>query len=263
MIQYVRQFIVGAKVSLALYIADLSPWVLLGVDIPRALFQALFFILMAKAAGGDSQARFALIGNAIMVAVHIALVFMAGVIENEKWAGTLLYWIASPAQWLPTMLGRSVADFGRSLFDIIVIFAVFIPLLFPDISMLNLLRAIPIILLTLASASTIGWLIGSVALPTRWGTMFSNVVAYSMMILCGINFPVTALPPTIQTVSKLIPVTNGLLAARAIIDGATYASVLTLVGKELITAFIFGTIAWLAFGYRLNVLRHGGNLELV
>ena len=84
MLQYIRQFIVGAKVSLELTIADLSPWILLGVDIPRALFQALFFILMAKAAGGDSQARFALIGNAIMVAVHTALVFMAGVIESEK-----------------------------------------------------------------------------------------------------------------------------------------------------------------------------------
>ena len=260
---YIRQFTVGAKVSLAIYIADLSPWILLGVDIPRALFQALFFILMAKAAGGDSQARFALIGNAVIVAVHISLVFMAGVIESEKWAGTLLYWIASPSKWLPTMLGRSVADFGRSLFNTIVIFAVFVPLIFPDISMLNLLRAVPIILLTLASASTIGWLIGSVALPTRWGTMFSNVVAYLMMILCGINFPVTALPAAVQTISHLVPVTNGLLATRAIIDGATYESVLPLLGKELLIAIIFGTIAWLAFGYRLNVLRQGGNLELV
>jgi len=263
MLQYVRQFIVGAKVSLELTIADLSPWILLGVDIPRALFQALFFILMAKAAGGDSQARFALIGNAIMVAVHIALVFMASVIESEKWTGTLLYWIASPSKWLPTMLGRSAADFGRALFDTLIIFAVFTPLIFPDISVLNLLRAIPIILLTLASASTIGWLIGSVALPTRWGTMFANVAAYAMMILCGINFPVTALPPVIQTISRLLPVTNGLLATRAIIAGATYGSVLTLLGKELLIGIVFGTIAWLAFGYRLNVLRQGGNLEMV
>jgi ABC-2 type transport system permease protein len=263
MVGSVRQFAIGAKVSLALYIADLSPWILLGVDVPRALLQALFFMLMAKAAGGDSQERFALIGNAMMVAVHIALVLMVNVIETEKWAGTLLYWIASPSKWLPTMLGRSAADFGRSLFNTVIIFAVFIPLISPDIYWFNLLRAVPIILLTLASASTIGWLIGSIALPTRWGTMISNVAAYSMMILCGINFPVTVLPPVIQAVSRFIPVTNGLLAARAIIDGATYASVLNLAGRELIIALIFGTIAWLTFGYRLNVLRQGGNLELV
>jgi ABC-2 type transport system permease protein len=263
MIAYIRQFIAGCKVSLATYIADLSPWILLGVEIPRALLQALFFVLMAMAAGGEAQARFALIGNAIHVAVLIAIIFMAGVIETEKWAGTLLYWIASPAKWLPTMLGRSVADFGRAVFTATVIFAVLIPLIAPDISWINLLRAVPVILITLASASTIGWLIGSIALPVRWGTMIGNVVAYSMMILCGINFPVTSLPPVVQKVSSLIPVTNGLLAIRGIIDGASYPNVIPLVGKELIIAVVFGTIAWLTFGYRLRVLRQGGNLELM
>ena len=260
---YFRQFIAGCKVSVAIYIADLSPWILLGVEVPRAVLQALFFVLMAMAAGGGAQARFALIGNAIQVAVQIAIIFMAGVIETEKWAGTLAYWIASPAKWLPTMLGRSLADFGRALFTATVIFGALIPFIAPDISWINLLRAMPVILITLASASTIGWLIGSIALPVRWGTMIGNVVAYSMMILCGINFPVTSLPPVIQMVSRLIPVTNGLLAIRAIIDGATYANILPLAGKELIIALVFGSAAWLTFGYRLRVLRQGGNLELI
>ena len=93
--------------------------------------------------------------------------------------------------------------------------------------------------------------------------MIGNVVAYSMMILCGINFPIASLPSGVQMVSTLIPVTNGLLAIRAIIDGATYANVLPMIGKELMIAFVFGTAAWLTFGYRLRVLRQGGNLELM
>jgi ABC-2 type transport system permease protein len=260
---YFRQFVAGAKTSLALYIADLNPWVMLGVEVPRALFQALFFVLMATAAGGGAQARYALIGNAIQVAVHIAIVFMAGVIESEKWAGTLIYWIASPAKWLPTMLGRSAADFGRAIYTAMIIFAVLIPFIAPDVSWFNLLRAVPFILITLASASTIGWLVGAIALPVRWGTMIGNVIAYLMMILCGINFPVTRLPPVMQMVGYLFPVTNGLLAIRAIIDGASYLSVLPLVGKELIIAVIFGATAWLTFGYRLHILKQGGNLELM
>jgi ABC-type polysaccharide/polyol phosphate export permease len=84
-----------------------------------------------------------------------------------------------------------------------------------------------------------------------------------MMILCGINFPVSSLPPIVQSVSSNIPVTNGLLAIRALIDGATYMSVLPLVGKEIVIAIIFGTLAWLSFGYRLYVLRQGGNLDLM
>jgi ABC-2 type transport system permease protein len=263
MTAYFRQFITGARVSIELYIADLNPWIILGIDIPRALLQSLFFVLMATAAGGGPLARFALIGNAIQVAVQTAIIYMAGVIETEKWAGTLIYWIASPSKWLPTMLGRSAADFGRAIFTTALIFAVLIPFVAPDISWFNLLRAVPVILITLLSASTIGWLIGAIALPVRWGTMIGNVVAYTMMILCGINFPVTSLPQVIQMVSNLIPVTNGLLAIRAIIDGATYLSILPLVGKELLIAVIFGTLAWLTFGYRLYVLRQGGNLELM
>ncbi len=263
MASYFRQFIAGCKVSVAIYIADLSPWILLGVDVPRAVFQALFFVLMAMAAGGGAQARYALIGNGILVAVQIAIVFMAAVIELEKWAGTLIYWIASPSKWLPTMLGRSIADFGRAIFTATVIFAALIPFIAPDISWVNLLRAIPVILITLVSASTIGWLVGSIALPVRWGTMIANVVAYSMMILCGVNFPVSSLPPSVQFVSGIIPLTNGLLAIRAIIDGASYSRVLPLVGKEVIIAVVFGTIAWLTFGCRLRILRQGGNLELM
>jgi ABC-2 type transport system permease protein len=263
MTAYFRQFLSGAKTSIALYIADLNPWIILGVDIPRALLQSLFFVLMATAAGGSSLGRFAVIGNAIHVAVQTAIIFMAGVIETEKWTGTLIFWIASPSKWFPTMLGRSVADFGRALLTTGIIFAVFVPLIAPDISWLNLFRALPVILLTLASASTIGWLIGAIALPVRWGTMIGNLVAYSMMILCGINFPVTSLPLIVQWVSHSIPVTNGLLAIRALIDGATYASILPLVGKELIIGVVFGTVAWVTFGYRLYVLRRGGNLELM
>ena len=260
---YLRQFLAGSKVSIAQYIADLNPWVLLGVDVPRALLQALFFVLMAQAAGGGTQARFALIGNAILVAVQIAIIFMAGVIEMEKWSGTLIYWLASPAKWLPTMLGRSVADFGRALYTSAVIFLVLVPFIAPDIHWLNIVRAVPAILLTLISASTVGWLIGSIALPVRWGTMFGNLVAYTMMIVCGINFPVTSLPPAVQTFSRCIPITNGLLAVREIIDGAPYANVLPLLGREMVILLVFGSVAWLFFGYRLHILRRGGNLELI
>jgi|WetSurMetagenome_2_1015567.scaffolds.fasta_scaffold66878_3 ABC-2 type transport system permease protein len=263
MVNSLRQFLAGSKVSVGHYIADLNPWVILGVDIPRALLQAMFFILMALAAGGSSQARFALIGNAVHVAVHISIIYMAGVIEMEKWAGTLVYWIASPAEWLPTMLGRSVADFGRAIYTSAITFTVLIPIIAPDIRWMNLLRAVPAILLTLASASSIGWLIGSISLPVRWGTMIGNLVAYILMIFCGINFPVTSLPSWIQIISHWIPVTHGLLAIRAIIDGASYGSVLPLLGREVLIALGFASFAWFFFGYRLYILRRGGNLDLM
>src|SRR3990172_10713277 len=85
---YLRLFLTGARASWAMYAVELTPTVLLGSKIPRSVLQALFFVLIAKAAGGDQLAHFALIGNAVHAAVFPAIIYMAIVIELEKWAGT-------------------------------------------------------------------------------------------------------------------------------------------------------------------------------
>jgi len=93
--------------------------------------------------------------------------------------------------------------------------------------------------------------------------MFDNVVAYTMMIVCGINFPITVLPDAVQAMSQYIPITSGLLAVRAVIDGAPYSTVFPLIGRELIIAFVYGSLAWIVFNYRLTALRRSGNFEMV
>jgi len=252
-----------SRLSWAFYLADLRPWILFLVQIPRGLFQALFFILLAESAGGYSQARFALIGNAIHISALYALLYMSSIIESDKWNGTLIFRVAAPGNWLISMLGLSIAQY-TTVFSIgMTIFLVFIPTIAPDILWGDFLRAIPLVFLTIMSVGTFGWLIGSIALTTRWVEMLDNVVAYTMMIVCGINFPVTALPKAVQTLNQYIPMTSGLLAVRAVIDGASYESIIPLLVRELVIAFVYGAIAWLVFKYRLNVLRSSGNYELV
>lgn len=258
-----RQLSRLSKLSWAFYLADLRFWILFLVQIPRGLLQSLFFILLAESAGGYSQARFALIGNAIHVSALYALLYMSAIVESEKWNGTLIFRVAAPGSWLISMLGLSVAQYTTVFTIGMSIYVVFIPFVSPDILWVNFLRAIPLILATIMSVGTLGWLIGSVALTTRWVEMLDNVVAYTMMIVCGINFPITVLPKAIQVLSQYIPMTSGLFAVRAVVDGASYASVFPLVGRELILALIYGAIAWLVFNYRLTALRKSGNFELV
>ncbi len=260
---YLRLFWTGVRASWAMYSVELTPLVLFGSKIPRAVLQALFFVLIAKAAGGSQLARFALVGNAVHAAVFPAIIYMAIVIELEKWTGTLPLLIASPMHWLPLLVGRSAATFGDALFSTTIVLGVLIPILSPDIAGLNLVRAVPLLLLTVASASGLGWLIGAISLPLRWGALISNMTAYAMMVLCGVNFPLTALPPAFQTVGRALPMTHGLLAVRAVIDGASYSQVMRLMGTELLIGLLYGMAAWLLFGYRLNVARQKGNLELV
>lgn len=260
---YWRIFLSGVRASWAMYAVELTPMVLFGSKIPRALLQALFFVIIAKAAGGDSLARFALVGNFVHAAVLPAIIFMAIVIELEKWAGTLPHLIASPTHWLPLLVGRSAATFGDAIFSSALVLVVLVPLLALDVSYINLLRAIPLLLLTVASTAGLGWLIGAISLPIRWGTLISNMTAYVMMILCGVNFPIYALPPAVKTLGQALPMTHGLLAIREVVDGAAYSEVMGLMGIEMLIGLIYAAAAWMLFGQRLRAARQRGNIELV
>lgn len=258
-----RLFWSGARASWATYLVELTPTVYFGFRIPRILLQSLFFVLLAKAAGGEPFARFALIGNAIQIAVFMVMLSMEGVIEAEKWNSTFQYLIASPSSWFPMMLGKSMSYYGDAVIASTVTFSVLIPVLHINIALLNLLRAVPVILIVIASASALGWFIGAFSLPIRYGFMICNLLAYAMIIFCGINIPTSALPPAIQVIGNVLPVTHGLQAVRALIDGATYASVWLLIGKEVLIALIYSAVAWLTFGHRMRVTRQRGTFEIV
>jgi hypothetical protein len=58
-------------------------------------------------------------------------------------------------------------------------------------------------------------------------------------------------------------VTNGLLAVRALIGGASYASVWPWIARELLIFLVYGAIAWVVFGYRMRVTRQRGTFDMV
>jgi len=258
-----RLFWSGTRASWSTYLVELTPTVFFGFRIPRIILQSLFFVYLAKAAGGEPLARFALIGNAIQIAVFMAMLSMEEVIESEKWNDTFQYLIAAPSSWFPSMLGKSISYFCDAILASAVSFAALIPLLHIDISFINLMRSVPVILLIVLSASALGWSIGAFSLPIRYGFMICNWFAYAMIIFCGVNIPTSALPPAVQFIGNLLPVTHGLQAVRALIDGASYTSVLPLVGAECLVALVYSAIAWLTFGYRMKVTRQLGTFELV
>jgi ABC-2 type transport system permease protein len=161
------------------------------------------------------------------------------------------------------MIGRSAATFGDALFGMTTVLAILFPLLNLHISLVGLLRAVPLILITVGSSSTLGWLMGTISLHTRWGLLISNLAAYTMMILAGVNFPLTEFPLPVQLFSRGLPMTHGLLAIRAVIDGAAYSDILGLAGTEIVCGLAYGAMAWLFFAYQLRRAREMGSLELI
>ena len=258
-----RTFMAGVRASIIMETTDALAR-FLGSQIPRFILQPLFFVLLDQTAGGPQLARFALIGNAMGNAAITSLVMLGASIEVEKWAGTFSLLMAVPANWLPLMIGRAMAGYIQSLIGVLVTFIVLTPFMANvGLDFSSLMLAFPLMLLTTASLAGLGWLLGSLTLPTRIGMLVSNMVAYAMFVVCGVNFPVEALPPIIQYIGKTLPLTHGLLAIRGVIDGASYLEVAPLIGLELSIGLIYATIAWLIFRKRVMDTRRTGQLELV
>ncbi|HEY43411.1 MAG TPA: ABC transporter permease [Anaerolineae bacterium] len=248
--------------SFSNFLAEYSPAVFFGTAVPRYILQSAFFVLLARFAGGPELMRFSLLGNAVQIAANMGLVNMVSVVESEKWIGTLPLLIAVPSNKLPALIGRGVANMIEGLVGIgfalgagmLLFGAVFVPL--------RLLMALPLILLVITSIFGLGLLIGAITLPLRIGTLTSNAMAYIMMVICGVNFPISGLPEWLQSITRLIPMTNGLMAVRQVVDGANYRTVLPLIGYEILVGFVCYVLGYLVFEARLRTARQRGTIEL-
>ena len=259
-----RTFLAGARASISMESVDYSLPRLLGTKLPRYILQPLFFVILATTAGGSELGRFALIGNAMGNAAIMSLVNLGVSIEIEKWAGTFPLLLAAPANWLPLMIGRATAAYFDALLGVLITFVVLTPFMpNAELTAVALLSAAPLMLLTTATMAGLGWLLGSITLPTRTGLLVSNMVSYFMFVVCGVNFPLEALPSWLQGIGRFLPLTHGLLAIRGVIDGASYGEVSSLIGSEILIGLIYAVLAWTIFRKRMMDTRRTGQMELI
>ena len=97
------------------------------------------------------------------------------------------------------------------------------------------------LLVTAASCSAFGLILGAVALRTRDALVLANLVLYVMLLVCGVNIPSSTLPSGLAAFGRAMPLTHGIEAARRIIDDAGGA--LGLVGIEALKAVGYMAVA--------------------
>ena len=248
--------------SFSNFFAEYTPTVFFTTAVPRYIMQAAFFVLLARFAGGPELMRFALLGNAVQIAANMGLVNMTSIVESEKWIGTLPMLIAVPTNKLPALIGRGTANIAEGLVAVAFALGGGMLLFGAAFPALRLLMAVPLVLLIVVSIFGMGLVIGAATLPMRIGTLASNLAAYVMMIVCGVNFPVDALPAWLGAIAHGLPMTHGLLALRAVVDGASYADVLPLIGWEVLVALVYYVVGYAIFEARLRAARVNGQVEL-
>ncbi|MGD8632929.1 MAG: ABC transporter permease [Anaerolineales bacterium] len=258
-----RLFFEGALLSYIALFHWLRPAQYIATKVVGPVGQILFFTFLGDYGSSGQSPSFYIIGNAVQLAALSGIFGVTFSIIGDRWNGTLPYLFGAPANRLLMFVGRAFIHIIDGSLGVLIGLFWGVTLLGLDLSSTEPIPLVLVILLTTFSTSGLGLALGSLSLVTR-NVMFINNTAYFILLaLAGSNISIDRLPALLQKVSAALPLTRGIMATRAIIDGAS----LSQIGSLLIEEFLLGTV-YVLLGYTLFRLferqaKRMGTLEVV
>jgi ABC-2 type transport system permease protein len=225
------------------------------------LLQLSFFALVG-AFGGAQPLAFYLVGNAILVGYQ-AMFSIATSVADERWQGTLLYLVGSPANRVVLFFGRGSVHVLDGMIDVVLAFAYAALLFGLDLSRADLLGVALAVIVAAIGASALGLFLGAAAYLVLDASFLANATMFGLLLVTGANVPLAELPEWAQALGLLIPLTRTVEAARLYVAGAELASGLSLLTGDLVIAAGWALAGYALFGWVEAQARRRGTLEAV
>ena len=256
-----RIFFLGGLTSYRALFHWLTPWILIPTFVVGPIFQLLFFAYVGRDAGvGDDS--FYLVGNAVELASIPCLFAMGNTIGNERFTQTLGLLLASPARRLPLFLGRALPVIVNGFCVSAVVLVVGALLLRVPIPVDAWVPLVAVLAVSSFACTGLGLTSAALALRVRETAVLSNIIMGFLIIFCGVNVAVSALPAWMQSVAQVLPLTHGIAAARELVGGASWASVTPLVRDEAMIGVVYAAIGMAMLLFFERESRRHATLEL-
>jgi ABC-2 type transport system permease protein len=228
---WLRVFFVGGVIAYRGLFNWLRPYIYFPTMFGSPLFQLIFFTKLGQYAQAQ-DASFYVVGNAVQVCSMASIYGMTMAIANERQFRTLAPLLATPANRAAIFLGRGIPVLANGLLVSLFGFVVGVLILDfrPGWSVVPALAAT--VLVTAASCTAFGMLLGSIGLAAKDVFFASNLAYFLMLLLCGVNIPLDELPGWMEAIGRCAPLTHGIMAAREIAAGASLGDVSRLVWTE-------------------------------
>jgi len=256
-----RIFFSGAWLSYIALFRWTEPASYMASKVVMPLSQILFFTFLGVSATGRQTADFYIVGNALQVAAINGIYGVTMTVGRERDEGTLIYLVGSPANRMVIFLGRATFNILDGMLAVVLGFLWGVLLLGLDLSTANLPGLALTILVTTASTCGLGLLMGSVSLVALEVMFVNNTVYFLLLLFSGANVPLAVLPPWMQTISTLLPLTRGIHAARLLVKGASLAEVWPLLVGETVVGLIYALAGFLLFSRFEARAKRRGPLE--
>jgi len=256
-----RVLFVGGLISFRGLFNWLNPYIYVPTMLVSPIFQVLLFAYIGRSAAVADDS-FYLIGNAVQYASIPCLFAMANTIAGERWTQTLGIVLVTPANRVALFVGRSLPVIANGGFVALFTLAVGAQVLGVSIP----LAAWPGIVLAIAVAATsctgLGLLQAALALRVRSTAVLSNIVFGVLLVFCGANVALDALPAWMAAVGRALPLTHAIEACREIVAGATIGDVGGLLSREVLVGGVYAVLGLAALRFVEDQSRRRATLEL-
>jgi ABC-2 type transport system permease protein len=257
-----RVFFIGGAIA---YRA-LFNWIHWSIYLPTMLgspvFQILFFAYIGRFAGLQDDAFF-VVGNAVQVAAMAGIYGMAMTIGGERWTQTLSPLLATPANRFALFMGRTLPNFVNGLIVSTFGFLVGWALLDFDPPLSSIPTLALCVVVSTASCTALGLVIGSIGLRARDVMFLANLVYFLLLLFCGVNIPLDQLPGWMEAIGRSLPLTHGIEAARQVAAGAPLSEVSGLLWTEGAIGAVYAALAFGLFRYFEADGRRRATLETI
>jgi ABC-2 type transport system permease protein len=239
----IRVFLFGGLLSYRALFSWIRPSIYIPTMLGKPLFQLMFFTYLGRySAVGDD--RFFIVGNAVQASAIAGVFGMVMSLANEREFGTLPAVLATPANRVALFFGRALPVLANGMVISAFVFGAGVVLLGFRMPLAAAPALAVTVALTVTSCAMFGLAFGSVALRVRDLWVGSNLTYVLMLLVCGVNVPLSLLPGWLAAVGRALPLTHGIEAARQLAAGATLADVAGLVGREVLIGVTYAAVGY-------------------
>ncbi len=260
---HLRIFVSSALFSFRAQFEWLNPSMWLTMKFVLSLSQMAFFVFIGLFISGPGAVPFIAIGNALQSVSWNTVFSVVNITSNDKWGGTLPLVLATPASRLPLFIGRAMIHVLDGLLSVTISFIFAASVFGVDFGQANAAALAVTVVLTAFTMAGFGLLIGGLSFYYRDPLIFANIFTFTLLIFCGVNFPVQQLPPAVQPISYAFPLTYGITAARNAITGATLPDIALTLGQQLAVGLVSIILGYLFFQSFEQTARKTGKIEAI
>lgn len=256
--------LIGSSIRVALrsFDATRTARTLLVAAVVGPVLQVVYFAALATLPGRNPPIATAVTASLLVAAIGAVESVTVGVTRMRQ-DGVLPYVLVAPRSASVVWIGATIASGGVGLLAGLVSLTAAFALFGAGLSWEQYISSAGIIAVTAIASGGFGFAVGAMTLPVRNGLAWVVPIVGLMTVLGGIVAPTSELPAPALWIARLLPISFGTDAVRAILsEGSSGSAALAACGAFILGSlwFVAGHFGW---GVAARRMRRSGTIDLL